>query len=195
MLQWLRRSVVTGFFVTVPLAVSLVALVWTFRLIDGVTSGFFERLLGRHVPGLGILTASILLVVVGALARNVLGRRLLGRGEQLLMQIPVFRTVYGPVKQLLAAFSPDNEYGFKQVVLVEDSVRGSVLGFLTKEFSVDRGNGRETMMAVYVPTNHLYLGDIVICERERAMFPDITVEDGIRIFLTGGMALPPRVRI
>ena len=49
-------------------------------------------------------------------------------------------------------------------------------------------------MAVYVPTNHLYLGDIVICERERAMFPDITVEEGIRIFLTGGMALPPTVR-
>ena len=44
---------------------------------------------------------------------------------------------------------------------------------------------------MYVPTNHLYLGDIVICERERATFPDITVEDGIRIFLTGGMALPP----
>ena len=45
-------------------------------------------------------------------------------------------------------------------------------------------------MAVYVPTNHLYLGDIVICERQRATFPDITVEEGIRIFLTGGMALP-----
>ena len=49
-------------------------------------------------------------------------------------------------------------------------------------------------MAVYVPTNHLYLGDIVICERARATFPDITVEEGIRIFLTGGMALPSRVR-
>ena len=47
---------------------------------------------------------------------------------------------------------------------------------------------------MYVPTNHLYLGDIVICERERALFPDITVEEGIRIFLTGGMALPPRLR-
>ena len=44
-----------------------------------------------------------------------------------------------------------------------------------------------------MPTNHLYLGDIVICERERATFPDITVEEGIRIFLTGGMALPPRL--
>lgn len=190
MLHWLRRSVVTGFFVTVPLAVSLVALVWTFRLIDGTTSSLFERLFGQHVPGLGILSAALLLVVVGALARNVIGRRLLGRAEHLLMQIPVFRTVYGPVKQLIAAFSPDNEYGFKQVVLVEDSVRGSVLGFLTKEFTVTRGHGPETLMAVYVPTNHLYLGDIVVCRPEQVTFPDLTVEQGIRVFLTGGMALP-----
>ncbi len=48
---------------------------------------------------------------------------------------------------------------------------------------------------MYVPTNHLYLGDIVICERERVSFPDISVEDGIRIFLTGGMALPDRAAL
>jgi hypothetical protein len=48
---------------------------------------------------------------------------------------------------------------------------------------------------VYVPTNHLYLGDIVIYPRDRASFPDISVEEGIRIFLTGGMALPSRVRV
>ena len=45
-------------------------------------------------------------------------------------------------------------------------------------------------MAVYVPTNHLYLGDVIICPRDKASYPDITVEQGIRIFLTGGMALP-----
>ncbi len=50
-----------------------------------------------------------------------------------------------------------------------------------------------SVLAVYVPTNHLYLGDIVICERQRAAFPDLTVEEGIRIFLTGGMAIPSRV--
>ena len=74
----------------------------------------------------------------------------------------MFRTIYAPVKQLVAAFSPDNEYGFKRVVLVEDPRRGTVLGFLTKEFTVDRGRGPEPMVAVYVPTNHLYLGDVVI---------------------------------
>ena len=92
------------------------------------------------------------------------------------------------------AFSPDNEFGFKRVVMVDDARRGHMLGFLTREFTVDRGQGPEPMVAVYVPTNHLYLGDIVICDRDRATFPDLTVEEGIRIFLTGGMALPARLR-
>ena len=78
--------------------------------------------------------------------------------------------------------------------MIEDAKRGFALGFLTKEFTVDRGGGPEALIAVYVPTNHLYLGDIVICERTRASFPDISVEEGIRIFLTGGMALPERLR-
>ncbi|OLD54770.1 MAG: hypothetical protein AUI64_04410 [Acidobacteria bacterium 13_1_40CM_2_64_6] len=107
----------------------------------------------------------------------------------------MFRTIYAPVRQLIAAFNPDNEYGFKRVVMIEDPRKGYALGFLTREFTVDRGHGPEALIAVFVPTNHLYLGDIVICPRERATFPDISVEDGIRIFLTGGMALPPKVRI
>ena len=121
--------------------------------------------------------------------------RVLQRAESWLLKVPVFRTIYAPVKQLIAAFSPDNELGFKRVVLVEDPRHGYALGFQTREFTVDRGRGPEPMLAVYVPTNHLYLGEIVIVERDRAAFPDITVEDGIRIFLTGGMALPPTVRI
>ncbi len=51
------------------------------------------------------------------------------------------------------------------------------------------------MLAVYVPTNNLYLGDVIVCPRDRAMFPDIAVEEGIRIFLTGGVALPPTVKL
>ena len=70
-------------------------------------------------------------------------------------------------------------------------------GIVVRRFAVrvDRGRGPEVLLAVYLPTNNLYLGDVVICERDRAVFPEITVEEGIRILLTGGMALPPRLRI
>jgi uncharacterized membrane protein len=193
-MQWLRRSFLAGFFVTVPLVISVAALVWIFGIIDGFTAPLATRALGREVPGLGILITLLVVLAVGATATNVIGRRLLARGESWLMMIPVFRTIYSPVKQLVVAFSPDNETGFKRVVMVDDPSRGWVMGFLTKEFEVDRGRGPETLMAVYVPTNHLYLGDIVIYPRERAFFPDLSVEEGVRIFLTGGMSLPGRIQ-
>jgi uncharacterized membrane protein len=179
----------------VPLFISVAAIVWMFGLVDGLTTPLYDRMLGRRIPGLGLASTAAVILLVGAFARNVIGRRVLQQMEGWLLRVPVFRTVYAPVKQLVVAFSPDNEAGFKRVVLVEDPARGVVLGFLTREFTVDRGRGPEPMIAVYVPTNHLYLGDIVLFEQARATFPDISVEDGIRIFLTGGMALPPKMRL
>ena len=191
---WLRRRFLTGFFVTVPLFISVAALVWIFGIVDGLTTPFYDQLLGRRIPGLGTLTTAFAILLVGAVATNVIGKRLLQRAEGVLLRVPVFRTIYAPVRQLVIAFSPDNESGFKRVVLIEDAKRGYSLGFLTKEFRIERDGVSQALLAVYVPTNHLYLGDIVICERERAVYPDITVEEGIRIFLTGGMAFPPLLR-
>src|SRR3982750_792790 len=196
MLQWVRRSFIAGFFVTVPLFISVAAILWLFRVIDGFVGPIYIRLLGTASvpPGLGIATTALAILLVGAIATNVVGKRLLQRAEWLLLHVPLFRRLYAPVKQLVVAFSPDNEYGFKRVVLIEDASRGMMLGFLTKEFTIDRGQGPEAVIAVYVPTNHLYLGDILICPRDRASYPDITVEQGIRIFLTGGMAIAGRIR-
>ena len=191
--QWLRRRFIAGFFITVPLVLSIAALVWIFGIIDGFTAPLATRLVGRAAPGVGILIMVLLVLGVGAVATNVIGRRILARGESWLARVPVFKTIYSPVKQLVAAFSPDNEYGFKRVVMVEDSRRGLVMGFLTKEFTIDRGQGPEALIAVYVPTNHLYLGYIVLYPRDRAFFPDVSVEEGIRIFLTGGMSMPGRI--
>ncbi len=196
MIQWLRRRFVAGFFVLVPLVVSLVALIWVFGVVDGFTAPLYTRYFKQYFgadppPGLGIVTTALLILMVGAVATNVLGKRLLQRLEGYLLRVPVFRTVYAPVKQLVLAFSPDNEYGFKRVVMIRSASRGYILGFLTKEFSIQAGGRTESLIAVYVPTNHLYLGDVVICQRDDAFFPDLTVEEGIRVFLTGGMTLPP----
>lgn len=193
-MSWLRRSFLAGLVVTVPLLITVVTLVWTFRVIDGVARPLSEYLLGREVPGLGVLMTAAFILLVGAVATNVIGRRILQQGERWLLNVPLFKTVYAPVKQLVAAFSPDSESGFKKVVVVDDLRRGTVIGFLTREFTLDRGAGPEAMVSVYVPTNHLYLGDIVVCPRAQAFFPDLSVEEGVRIFLTGGMALPTAVK-
>jgi uncharacterized membrane protein len=189
-IQWLRSRFLAGFFITVPLVISVAALYWIFGVIDGFLAPLFARLFRRELPGLGLAITILLVLAVGSLATNVIGRRVLARAEAWLLMIPVFRTIYAPVKQLVVAFSPDNEYGFKRVAMVEDASRGWVLGFLTREITLDRGAGPEPLMAIYVPTNHLYLGDVVLVPPERVVFPDLTVEEGIRTFLTGGMSLP-----
>jgi uncharacterized membrane protein len=198
MIVWLRTRFVAGFFVLVPVVISIVALIWVFGVVDGFTAPLYARYfarLNRDVPrGLGIVTTAALILAVGVIATNVLGKRVLQRLEAALLRVPVFRTVYAPVKQLVLAFSPDNEYGFKRVVMIRSPGRGYILGFLTKEFSVQSATGTEELVAVYVPTNHLYLGDVVICPRDHAFFPDITVEEGIRVFLTGGMTLPTELK-
>ncbi len=189
-MQWWRRKFLTGLVVTVPLFITVVTLLWTFRFIDGVARPLSMYAFGREVPGLGVLITGTFIMLVGTIATNVIGRRVLQQGEKWLLNVPLFKTVYAPVKQLVAAFSPDSESGFKKVVIVDDVRRGMVIGFLTREFTIDRGAGPEAMVAVYVPTNHLYLGDIAVFPRGQAFFPDLSVEEGIRIFLTGGMALP-----
>jgi uncharacterized membrane protein len=198
MIGWLRTRFVAGFFVLVPLVISMVALYWVFGFVDGFTAPFFKRYFatyhGREVPaGLGILATAGLIILVGVIATNVLGKRMLQRAEGYLLRIPIFRTVYSPVKQLVLAFSPDNEYGFKRVVMIRTASRGYILGFLTKEFFIQSAGQDQPLIAVYVPTNHLYLGDVVICRRDDAFFPDLSVEEGIRVFLTGGMALPTQL--
>ena len=205
MMSWLRLRFITGFFVLVPVVISIVALIWVFGVVDGFTEPLYARFFERYFPpdyfgegmrvppGLGILTTAILIVLVGVVATNVLGRRLLQRAEGYVLRVPVFRTVYAPVKQLILAFSPDNEYGFKRVVMIRTESRGYILGFLTKEFSIQSAGHTELLIAVYVPTNHLYLGDVVICRRDSAFFPDLSVEEGIRVFLTGGMTLPAKI--
>lgn len=194
-MQWLRRSFVTGLIVTVPLVVSVTAFIWAFNFIDGLTGSVLTRWFGPEVriPGAGIVATAVLVLIVGAAAGNVIGKRLFGALEDALERLPLFGSVYKPVKQLLAAFSPDTEGGFKKVVLAQDPAGRAVLGFLTREFVVERGGGPERMVAVFVPTNHLYLGDVIIFPESCVSYPDISVEEGISIFLTGGMALASRL--
>jgi uncharacterized membrane protein len=192
---WLRRRFITGFFVAVPLIISVAAILWVFYLIDDLTGPVYDRFLGRHVAGLGMATTVAFVLLVGVVASNVLGKRLLARVEGYLERVPVFRTVYSPVKQLLRAFSPDNESGLKRVVMAPDAGGAVRLGFLTKEFEVEAGPGgsRQAYAAVYVPTNNLYLGDVFVYRLDVLLFPNISVEEGVRIFLTGGMAMADRI--
>ena len=113
--------------------------------------------------------------------------------EGYLLRVPVFRTVYAPVKQLVLAFSPDNDTDSREWSWSATPPGGYALDFSPKSSTWRPERAAESLIAVYVPTNHLYLGDVVISRRDDAFFPDMTVEEGIRVFLTGGMTLPGKI--
>lgn len=194
MRNWLKVRFIAGFFVTVP-AIATAWLLYVFwDAIDGFFSPGYERIFGRRIPGLGFLTAMILILVMGTIATNVVGRRILARVERLLTRVPIVRSIYPTIKELFASFSPEKRGSFKEVVLAEYPRKGAfAFGFLTSEFLLEGPEGKRQMVTVFVPTNNLYLGDVIVVPRDEAISTGLSVEEGIRIILSAGTASPPRL--
>jgi uncharacterized membrane protein len=189
----LKKSFVTGLFVTVPLVVSVTLLLWFFEKADSLFSPVIDGIVRTivpgmaHIPGTGILSGIVIILLVGFLARNVAGRRILDALDRLIHRIPVFRTVYSTIKQLTNAFSPENTRSFKEVLLVEYPREGSfALGFRT--MTVEEGERR--LAVVYVPTNNLYLGEVLFLPEEKTVRLSMSVEQAVKLLVSGGTAAP-----
>jgi uncharacterized membrane protein len=190
---WFKVRFITGFFVIVPVVLTSYVLWIFFREVDGFLSPVYEQMVGRPVPGLGFLTAIVIIFLVGVVATNVVGRRVLSWGEVLLRRVPIFGRVYHAVKDLLDAFSPQRRSGFREFVVVEHPREGIyTYGFRTGEVRVE-GTKPETLVTVYVPTNHLYLGDIILVPADSVLPTGLSIEEGIRIVLSAGTAAPRRL--
>lgn len=192
--SWLKVRFIAGFFVTVP-AVATAWLLWVFwSKVDDILAPMYERIIGRPVPGLGFLTAVAIIFLMGTIARNVVGRRVIAWGDMLLLKVPIYRRLYPSVKMLLDAFSPARRSSFKAVVLVQHPREGAwAFGFVTSEVLVEIPEGKAEMVTVFVPTNNLYLGDITVVPRADAIPTGLSVEEGIRIILSAGTATPSRL--
>ena len=193
----LKKSFITGVFVIVPLVVSVTLLVWFFEKVDKLFSPVIDGIVRvalpgtDHIPGTGILSGIVIILLVGMFARNVVGKRLLDALDRLIQRIPGYRTVYSTIKQLTNAFSPENTASFKEVLLVEYPREGSfVLGFRTMTAEED---GRR-LAVVYVPTNNLYLGEVLFLSEEEVVRLDMTVEQAVRLLVSGGTAAPRELR-
>jgi uncharacterized membrane protein len=192
--NWFKVRFITGFFVTVPAIASawLLYVFWDF--VDKFFSPGYERIFGRRIPGLGFLTAVLVILIMGSIATNVLGRRALARVERLFIRVPIFRSIYPSIKQLIESFSPEKRQAFKAVVLAEHPREGEfVFGFVTSEVLVETPGRKREMVTVFVPTNNLYLGDVIMVPRQDVISTGLSVEEGIRIILSAGTATPPRL--
>ena len=199
--SWFKVRFLAGFFITVPVVITAYVLWLFFIHIDDIFSPVYERLFGRPVPGLGFLTAFVLIFLIGAIATNVVGRRVLQWVERLLLALPLFKRVYPAVKQLVESFSPQKRSAFREFVLVEHPRKGEyAFAFLTGSVTVEgartgEGQGTQELVAAFVPTNNLYLGDVILVRRDEVTPTGLTIEEGIRIILSAGTATPRKIPI
>jgi uncharacterized membrane protein len=175
---------------------SVTLLLWFFQKVDAFFSPVIDGILRvtipgtGHIPGTGILAGLVIILLVGLFARNVAGKRVFEALDNLINRIPGYRTIYSTIKQLTDAFSPANTRSFKEVLLVEYPKEDCyALGFRTATMEKE---GRR-LAVVFVPTNHLYIGEVLFIPEERVRRLDLTVEQAVRILVSGGIASPGEV--
>src|SRR5947207_9139599 len=164
--NWFKVRFITGFFFTVP--VFLTAwLLWIFwSRIDDVFAPMYDKLFGRAVPGLGFLTAVAIILLMGTIARNVVGRRVLAWGDKLLLRVPIYRRLYPSVKMLIDSFSPERRSAFRAVVLVQHPRAGEyAFGFVTSQLLLDTPDRKRDMMPGVIQHHTLQHVDVVICDQ------------------------------
>ena len=190
-----KRTFFTGLVVVVPILITAFTLYWLFNLLDGFLSPLIHQVIGREIPGLGILSEIMIIFLVGVFATNVLGSRILNWFQELLMRAPVVKNIYPTIKQLVEAFHPSSSSSFKKVVLVEYPKMGTfAVEFLTSEVSIKGAAQTQRLYSVYLPTNNLYLGMVALFREEDMIVTNFTIEEGLKIVLSGGTAFPPTIQ-
>lgn len=192
-----RRRFLAGLLVLIPIIITFLIIAWFFKFVDGLLGPLYDNILGYHVTGLGFVSTLVLIFVVGVISTNVFGKKVIESFEKIMLRIPVFKGIYTAIKQLVDAFSPESQTAsFKRFVIVEYPRAGVYsFGFLTKEHAIKaEKDGREfPLRAVYIPTNHLYFGEIALFGEKDVYYTDIPIEEGVKIILSGGIATPARI--
>jgi len=193
MVKVLRRYFLSGVLIIVPLIITYLVLRFLFLSVDGLLSPLLNKLLGYSIPGIGLLATLVLIFLAGIFASSVIFSRLVSYGQSLFLRIPIIRTIYGPAKQLVESLTIEEKRAFKQVVLIQFPRRGVfTLGFVTKRISLKN----EEFFAVFVPSTPTpFTGWTLLFKREEVIPLDISVEQGIEFFVSGGIASPDKFPI
>lgn len=192
----LKKSFVAGLLLILPLIITILIL----RFLFGIITGLFSPVLMHFVPEIPIwlktlVSMTILIVLIcglGVLTSHFLGRWFWGRFEHILMRIPLLRSIYSASREMVGVFHGSNRTNFKEVVMVEFPQAGmKSLGFVTGTVIDDNGND---CFKVFIPTTpNPTTGFLEIIEKSQVVRCKMSVEDGIRMIMSGGILGPEKL--
>ncbi len=201
---WLRTMFVSGLLAILPVGATVYILWFLFRLIDGLVGEntpfgmTVERALGRWIPGLGVFVTILIILIIGVITRNVLGRTLHYYFERIFFAVPGIRKMYGTLKQFSnALLNRSDTSSFQKVVMFEFPKEGvNALGLVTNENlgKIQDLTGEECLL-VYAPTAPNPLsGYMLIIPKRLVTYVDMPVEDALSMVVSSGSALPDSLK-
>jgi len=186
----LRRYFFTGLLVILPASISVFILWKLFFGLDAILGPLVTRYYGRDVPGLGLVVLVSLIIIIGSVASNFLGRRLIGAGERVVNRIPIIRWIYRTTKQMFSTILQERSTSFRRVVLVEYPHKGTwSMAFVTSEtggrLSDDLGR---KVVTVFLPTTpNPTSGFFLIVPKEDVVSLDMPVDEGLKLVVSAGV--------
>ena len=192
----LRRTLVAGMTVIAPLWITVMVLRTLFNWADGFSAPLIRQFASRlgypefHIPGLGLLLTFLIVWAVGAIAANVVGRRLLQNAREALERLPLVRTIYAPVQRLTETMTSPDKAGFQKVVLVEYPRKGIwTLGFLAGD--VPRADNEAPAHSIFVPTApNPTTGFMLIVPPDELQHTPLSNEQAFQMIVSAGVVVP-----
>ncbi len=188
----LNTTFLTGLVTLVPVAATLYFLYWL-----AITT---ESLLGRavrmvlpepyYIPGTGVAVSLLLVFAVGLMMKSWAVRAIFSWWEGLLYRIPLIKSIYGSIRDLLAFISQSSDSEFQQVVTIRMDNGLRVIGFITRNNLDDLPGQEGNEIVVYVPLGYMIGGHTILVSRDRVTPLNLSKEDAMRFVLTGGLAAP-----
>ena len=193
----LRTYFLAGLLVVVPIAASILILVWVFRTIDDILQPFIKNIFGHPIVGLGFGVTIVLVFVVGIIAGNYVGRRLIHFGDSMLKRVPLFRQIYTGATQVMEGLSGTgsiSKAAFREVVLVEfPTNRMTHVAFITNEFTASDGR---KLFAVYLPSTPVpWSGFSGIVTEDMITRTTISVDEALKMVISGVLIAPHSLEI
>jgi len=189
----LGAQFMTGLLAILPLAISVWILIWVFNTVDDILQPVIFKIWDKNLPGVGFGVTIILIFLIGILARNVIGHRIIRWFDSMLNKVPVFRLLYRALRQIMTSFSIADNTGFMQVVLVDFPRKGmKAVAFITNEI-IDKDGSKS--YSVLIPTApNPTTGFLEILKEEDITRTKITVDEAMKMIISAGRVMPAEVQ-
>ena len=186
MLLHLQTMLAAGLLVALPIGVTIFIFKFFFDLFDPILQPLLKFLPGPHIPGLGVITLVLSIYLVGLIATQVVGGRLINVGHRVMERIPVVKSIYSTTRTGVEILTGSKDHPYRGVVLVEFPRKGmKTIGLVTANLGAM--DGLETV-AVYIPTTPVpSSGFLVLMPLNEVTLTEMSVDDAMKMIVSGGI--------